>query len=236
MDPLAEKNVGSTAYAYCANNPIKYIDPTGMDTDPNKEIWGYDLINYRTDGLEPSNKVFDKESSFMPISPTKNERDAGINYYEIREITDGENKGNFLAIANYGYTSDGIRVYEEKYVIGKDRLNDFRNGYRESGIIASLIRFSVNAGGDGRKSVWENGTAFLKEEFKPLNLLFSLGTRNPKNPLDYSSLFRTNMKIEAKMVINNANKVSIHKMKVNSNIGSKSNPLKGKQIYKQLKK
>ena len=35
MDPLAEKYYSISPYAYCANNPLIYIDPTGMD------IWIY---------------------------------------------------------------------------------------------------------------------------------------------------------------------------------------------------
>jgi RHS repeat-associated protein len=31
QDPLAEKYYSISPYAYCANNPMKYIDPTGMD-------------------------------------------------------------------------------------------------------------------------------------------------------------------------------------------------------------
>ncbi len=29
MDPLAEKYYSTSPYAYCLNNPVKYIDPTG---------------------------------------------------------------------------------------------------------------------------------------------------------------------------------------------------------------
>jgi RHS repeat-associated protein len=31
VDPLAEKYYSISPYAYCGNNPLKYIDPTGMD-------------------------------------------------------------------------------------------------------------------------------------------------------------------------------------------------------------
>ena len=31
MDPMAEKYYGISPYAYCANNPMRFVDPTGMD-------------------------------------------------------------------------------------------------------------------------------------------------------------------------------------------------------------
>jgi RHS repeat-associated protein len=31
VDPLAEKYFQMSPYAYCANNPVKYIDPDGRD-------------------------------------------------------------------------------------------------------------------------------------------------------------------------------------------------------------
>ena len=38
MDPLAEKYYSISPYAYVANNPLRYIDPTGMLTDNGKNI------------------------------------------------------------------------------------------------------------------------------------------------------------------------------------------------------
>nr|WP_239063415.1 RHS repeat-associated core domain-containing protein [Bacteroides sp. 51] len=33
MDPMAEKYYGISPYAYCANNPMRYVDPTGMEPE-----------------------------------------------------------------------------------------------------------------------------------------------------------------------------------------------------------
>ncbi|RRC96640.1 RHS repeat-associated core domain-containing protein, partial [Prevotella sp. OH937_COT-195] len=37
MDPLSEKYYSTSPYAYCTNNPIKYIDPTGMIWEDSQE-------------------------------------------------------------------------------------------------------------------------------------------------------------------------------------------------------
>jgi RHS repeat-associated protein len=39
MDPLAEKYYSISPYAYCGNNPIKYVDPTGMEIEDTPESW-----------------------------------------------------------------------------------------------------------------------------------------------------------------------------------------------------
>ncbi|MDH6343645.1 RHS repeat-associated protein, partial [Parabacteroides sp. PFB2-12] len=36
MDPLAEKYYSTSPYAYCLNNPMRYVDPTGMFVDDYK--------------------------------------------------------------------------------------------------------------------------------------------------------------------------------------------------------
>ena len=32
-------------YAYCANNPVKYVDPDGMDIDPATEKYVAEYVN-----------------------------------------------------------------------------------------------------------------------------------------------------------------------------------------------
>lgn len=42
VDPLAERHPDYTPYAYVLNNPLRYIDPTGMteeEGDPGKSFW-----------------------------------------------------------------------------------------------------------------------------------------------------------------------------------------------------
>lgn len=62
IDPMAEKYYGWSPYVYCANNPLKYIDPNGLawrltydeDHDGNRTYNGYEWIpegeSYNEDG------------------------------------------------------------------------------------------------------------------------------------------------------------------------------------------
>jgi RHS repeat-associated protein len=93
LDPLAEKYYAVSPYAYCANNPMRYIDPTGLAWKPtydeddhgNKTYNGYEWIDealsYNTDGnllsglyiqaiFFSDNGTFDASSSFNMGSST----------------------------------------------------------------------------------------------------------------------------------------------------------------------
>ena len=49
MDPLAEKYYSISPYAYCANNPVKYIDPDGMDLYRYDDETGKMILVEKTD-------------------------------------------------------------------------------------------------------------------------------------------------------------------------------------------
>ena len=42
LDPLAEKYYSISQYVYCGNNPIKFVDPTGMSYTYNWETDQYE--------------------------------------------------------------------------------------------------------------------------------------------------------------------------------------------------
>jgi RHS repeat-associated protein len=76
VDPLAEKYKGWSSYAYVLNNPVRFIDPTGMEAD--------DIIirgkNTQTGKMQPAivvkttlvNTIVDVES--LPVIPTQDPR------------------------------------------------------------------------------------------------------------------------------------------------------------------
>jgi RHS repeat-associated protein len=105
-----------TSYAYCANNPIMYYDPTGMDTVPANEVWNYDKINYHTDG-----SGIHETNTFLVGKASEKDKKEGISSYHLHLILTGENKGNYMAIAILDEICEitGENFYEYKYIVGK---------------------------------------------------------------------------------------------------------------------
>jgi len=170
VDPLAEKYYDWSPYNYCFNNPSNNIDFMGCDTIPVNEIWDYDLINSRTNGLG----IID--DNFIPVSI-----DGQVKYH-LHLITTGENKGNYVAIEQLGVNDDGVNMYEYKYVLGKGKVDSFISGNDSpTGVQYNLIRFAKDNGVDFTKNGWENMFAgYMRIVTDPVNWL--------PNPFDPTNL------------------------------------------------
>ena len=146
VDPMAEKSQSISGYTYCVNNPIKYCDVIGWDTVPANEIWEYDLVNFRTNGIG----IYDDK--YIPVTIN------GKVKFHLHKILTGENKDNYIAIEQLGTdTESGYDLYNYKFVVGNERVDDFKNGDIEAnGYLYSLIRFAKDSGARGDLNVWEN--------------------------------------------------------------------------------
>jgi RHS repeat-associated protein len=96
VDPLAEKYYSWNPYAYCANNPIKYIDPTGMD-------W------WSTNDQDEIERVLEILKSGKKIDSDM----LGDNWTRVTDQELAKGMGVFDD-ASYSFTIDGVSFTEYK--------------------------------------------------------------------------------------------------------------------------
>ncbi|SHG05326.1 RHS repeat-associated core domain-containing protein, partial [Bacteroides faecichinchillae] len=146
VDPMSEKNSFMSPYVYSVNNSVNYIDPMGCDTVPDDEIWDYNLLNFRTNGMG----LLAEE--FIPVKIK-----GGVKYI-LREFVSGENKGNYAAIELYGKDPEtGFDLYEYKYVVGENKVKDFKNGDTSpTGFQYNVVRWAADNGVNGNENVYQN--------------------------------------------------------------------------------
>lgn len=169
IDPHCEKYYSISPYAYCMNNPVRFIDPNGCDTVPANEIWDYDLINFRSNGMGLL------DDNFITID--------GVIKYHLRQITSGENEGNYMAIEQLGIDEEtGVEMFEYKYIVGKDKVEDFKNGNDEAtGFQYNFVRYAADNGANGREGVFKNMINGYKRIMKdPMSWI-----PNPLDPSNY---------------------------------------------------
>nr|WP_226812829.1 RHS repeat-associated core domain-containing protein [Bacteroides nordii] len=131
VDPLCEKYYSISPYAYCMNNPIKYIDPTGMIIEDPENIYlrHKDIINEQllviqsnlesggiTDGMRSALKQLEK--SYKQVLKEYSALEQSEQVYKIfsADVIGGEtyyDKG--AVMIGIGDTSLGVVGHELKH-------------------------------------------------------------------------------------------------------------------------
>ena len=156
VDPLAEKYYSISPYAYCAGNPVRYIDPNG------KSVYGIDanghfkLITINKDKTDQlyvmkNKKEIDKSKTFLTMSKNimgslkSNEvktTDGKTAHYVSMHV-DGNNKGAETA---FKWLSNNTSVEWSRLNIGdSNTISTSRDSGSEIGGQAELLK-SLSSG------------------------------------------------------------------------------------------
>lgn len=116
IDPMAEKYYNISPYAYCGNNPVKYIDPNGMDwvqrTYDGISEYYYDR-NIKSQ--EDINKLYGENSGIQYINNNSSYELGGESYTFVNDTK--ENK--------YGYVIKGSEKQDNNRILYGDDYTIF---------------------------------------------------------------------------------------------------------------
>lgn len=111
VDPLSERYYSIGMYAYCNNNPVRYIDPTGMSTSPIYDEEGK-LLGTDDEGLQGVAIIMSKSNFKQGMSHEEAlSHDLGYN-----RLVDDEARTNYLK----SYTSLKDRPDYDGYLTLKE--------------------------------------------------------------------------------------------------------------------
>lgn len=166
VDPMSDKCPGVSPYAYCANNPVKLVDPDGREIDE----WDFNIITGECQWV--SNKggkdvdyynVHDGKGVLVGTATLSNHTGQRLTFWNPIKIGNTDNCELFL--------SDGVNSYTFNY------LNDnkpttlssqpsFSSPSLFDGVALKLHQFELAVQGHADNSRWEGHGDYWERQFE----------------------------------------------------------------------
>ncbi len=153
VDPLSDKYPSTSAYMYCSGNPVKLIDPNGMDIVPTNGVGNIAILSYLNNfsvktqqkafGYYGPNIGYDPQSGRYPIytsihkgmisSPEQFRKSLGREGKSMSETEFKEAYSFYLALASEGQYKVEVWAPSTSFTTGEEvqgsKMVDFVPGY-----------------------------------------------------------------------------------------------------------
>jgi len=145
VDPLSENNPGISPYAYCYGNPVRYIDPLGLEgEDPGqKDIYGRNRFDsFSGMYIQPMNRQGGMSATGFG--------DLGYGHYEQTKhfgSKPGDSKTEVEVVGYTYYTTDFIWEKPKERMYGRPKQNNGENRLAKLPATAGTVTDMLNATG-----------------------------------------------------------------------------------------
>ncbi|MDR0810826.1 MAG: hypothetical protein LBN23_00910, partial [Paludibacter sp.] len=169
IDPLAEKYYSVSPYAYCLNNPVKYVDPDGRD------VWEIDgngnIVQHITDKTQDAFYMVAKDNNGKYQRTYTTDEDGNKTYnsvsFEYGTVTDAKKAGWFRDATSFSITSEAagadlFKFFADNTKIEFGLINTQDNGslvmtnHKENSVRASATAQKLSDKGQTVTSILHN--------------------------------------------------------------------------------